>query len=190
MEQKAIISADNSWTEKNIRELKGSPVQRIFEEWVLITAGNTSTGAGHWNTMTASWGGIGMLWGKDVAFMLIRPGRLTRTFVEANSLFTLSFFDKKYRKALELCGEKSGRDHNKAMEAGLTPIVFENKVAGGKAAGAVSFKESSDIIICKKIYTHDINPANFMDSQLAENYPQQDYHRMYFGEILALLTAK
>jgi flavin reductase (DIM6/NTAB) family NADH-FMN oxidoreductase RutF len=188
MEQKAVISADNNWVEKSIRDFRGSPVQRIFEEWMLITAGSTQAGAGNWNTMTASWGGFGVLWNKDVTFMVIRPQRHTRGFADANPLFTLSFFDKKHRDALAFCGEKSGRDYDKAIETGLTPIVFGKNVAGGRADGAVAFKEATDIIVCRKIYTQDIDPANFLDSKIAGNYPQNDYHRMYVGEVLALLT--
>ena len=190
MEQKAVIPAGGGWIEKNIREFRGSPVLRIGDEWMLITAGNTSTGPGRWNTMTASWGGFGVLWGKDVTFSFIRPGRFTRGFADANSLFTLSFFGKKYHNALAFCGEKSGRDHDKAAETGLTPIVFGSDIAGGRAAGAVAFMEASDIVICRKIYTHDIDPANFLHADIAANYPQKDYHRMYVGEALTLLTAK
>jgi len=190
MEQKAVIAADGSWVEKSIREFQGSPVQRIGDEWMLITSGDTAAGAGNWNTMTASWGGFGVLWHKDVAFMFIRPGRHTRSFADANSLFTLSFFDKKHHPALAFCGENSGRDHDKAAKAGLSPIVFGSAIAGGKAAGAVAFKEASDIVICRKIYTHDIDPAHFLDPSIGDNYPKSDYHRMYVGEVLALLTAK
>jgi flavin reductase (DIM6/NTAB) family NADH-FMN oxidoreductase RutF len=188
MEQKAVISADNSWVEKSIRDFRGSPVQRIGEEWMLITAGNTQTGAGKWNTMTASWGAFGVLWNKDVTFAFIRPTRHTRGFIDTNPLFTLSFFDKKHHRALAFCGEKSGRDYNKAIETGLTPIVFGKNVADGKVDGAIAFKEATDIIICRKIYTQDIDPANFLDSGIAVNYPEKDYHRMYVGEALALLT--
>jgi len=190
MIQQAVISAENTWVEKDIRGFKGSPVQRIGDEWMLITSGNTQTGPGNWNTMTASWGGFGVLWGKDVAFVVIRPGRHTRAFIDTNSLFSLSFFDKKYHNALSFCGEKSGRDYDKAMETGLTPIVFGNNVAGGRATGVVAFKEATDLVICKKIYIHDLDPANFLDSEIAANYPQKDYHRMYVGEVLALLTAR
>jgi flavin reductase (DIM6/NTAB) family NADH-FMN oxidoreductase RutF len=120
--------------------------------------------------------------------MVIRPQRHTRGFADANPLFTLSFFDKKHRGALSFCGEKSGRDYDKAAETGLTPIVFGSNIAGGRADGAVAFKEATDIIVCRKIYTHDIDPANFLDSGIADNYPKNDYHRMYVGEVLALLT--
>jgi flavin reductase (DIM6/NTAB) family NADH-FMN oxidoreductase RutF len=137
--------------------------------------------------MTASWGGLGELWGKDVAFMFIRPTRHTRGFADAAPLFTLSFFDEQYRKALAFCGEKSGRDHDKAAETGLTPIVFDT----GIAAGAAAFKEAREIIVCKKIYTHDFDPARFLDPSIdAACYPKKDYHRMYIGEALTLLEKK
>jgi flavin reductase (DIM6/NTAB) family NADH-FMN oxidoreductase RutF len=188
MEQKAVIPADSNWLEKSAREFRGSVVQRIPDEWMLISFGDTTAGAGNWNTMTASWGALGELWGKDVAFMFIRPGRHTRFFADSNSLFTLSFFDRKYHEALAFCGNNSGRDCDKADETGLTPIVFGGDIAGGRASGAVAFKEASEIIICRKIYTHDLDPAQFLDSAIEKNYPHKDYHRMYIGEALALLT--
>jgi flavin reductase (DIM6/NTAB) family NADH-FMN oxidoreductase RutF len=187
VEQKAVISADSGWAEKNIREFHGSPAGKIGDDWMLITAGNTFAGAGNWNTMTASWGGLGVLWSKEVVFAFLRPQRYTKEFVEANSLFTLSFFDKKHRKALAFCGDKSGRDHDKAAETGLTPIVFDT----GKADGAVSFKEASEIIVCRKLYTHDFDPSKMLDPSIGkECYPDKDYHRMYIGEVVSLLTRK
>jgi flavin reductase (DIM6/NTAB) family NADH-FMN oxidoreductase RutF len=190
MEQKAVIPADAGWVEKSVRELHGSPVQRINDEWMLITAGNTDVGPGNWNTMTASWGALGELWNKDAAFIFIRPSRRTRAFVDDNPLFTLSFFEEKYHKTLAFCGEKSGRDYDKAAETGLTPIVFGGGMAGGKIAGVIAFKEASEIIVCRKIYAQDIDPEYFLDQSIADNYPKKDYHRMYVGEALTLLVAK
>ena len=191
MEQKAVIPADNSWIEKNIRDFRGSPFQRIGEDWALITAGSTGGGAGNWNTMTVSWGCMGVLWNKDVVTVFVRPHRYTLEFVDANSLFTLSFFDKKHRKALAFCGDKSGRDYNKAAEAGLTPVVFDQRISGGSAAGAVGFREASEIIVCRKIYAHELDPTKMLDPAIEkENYPQKDFHRFFVGEILTLLTAK
>jgi len=188
MEQKTVIKANAKWVGKSVRELSGSTVRRIADEWMLVTAGNTAAGAGNWNTMTASWGALGELWNKDAAFIFVRPGRRTRTFVDDNQLFTLSFFDEKYRKALAFCGEKSGRDYDKAAETGLTPIVFGGELAGGRIAGAIAFQEASEIIVCRKIYAQDIEPECFLDPSIAGNYPEKDYHRMYVGEALALLT--
>jgi len=188
MEQKAVIPASAGWVEKSVRYLHGSPVQRINNEWMLITAGNAAVGPDNWNTMTASWGALGELWNKDAAFIFIRPSRRTRAFVDDNPLFTLSFFEEKYHKALTFCGEKSGRDYDKAAETGLTPIVFGGEIAGGRISGAIAFREASEIIVCRKIYAQDIDPARFLDQSIADNYPKKDYHRMYVGEALALLT--
>jgi flavin reductase (DIM6/NTAB) family NADH-FMN oxidoreductase RutF len=129
--------------------------------------------------MTASWGGLGVLWGKDVAFIFIRPTRHTFEFANANSLYTISFFDESYRKALAVCGAQSGRDIDKAAETRITPIVFTD--------GSVGFQEATEVITCRKLYTHDFDPSKFLDPRIdAECYPQKDYHRMYVGEITGL----
>jgi flavin reductase (DIM6/NTAB) family NADH-FMN oxidoreductase RutF len=154
---------------------------------MLISAGDVSGDKGGWNTMTASWGGLGVLWSKNVAFMFIRPVRHTFSFANASPLFTLSFFDKSRRKALEIAGAKSGRDIDKAAVCALTPIVFN----GGAAGGAVAFKEAEEIIICKKLYTHDFDPAAFLDPSIDSGcYPAKDYHRMFIGEVISVKAKK
>jgi flavin reductase (DIM6/NTAB) family NADH-FMN oxidoreductase RutF len=195
MKQKEVIPAGSQWLEKNIRDFPGSPSGRIGTGWMLITAGGNSTAGGTsagksaWNTMTASWGGLGVLWGRDVAFMFIRPSRHTYQFANTSPVFTLSFFDESYRNALNICGSKSGRDIDKAAEAGLTPIVFGPGIAGGKAGDAIGFKEASEIIVCRKLYTHDFDPAKFLDpASIENNYNGTDYHRMFIGEVLTLLV--
>jgi flavin reductase (DIM6/NTAB) family NADH-FMN oxidoreductase RutF len=185
MKQKEAAPAGPEWVEKNVREFSGSPFERIGKGWMLITAGYVESDRSNWNTMTASWGGLGVLWRKDVAFMFIRPSRFTFGFANSVSLFTLSFFDETYRGALNLCGEKSGRDIDKATATGLTPVFFN----GGSIDGAVSFKEASDIIVCKKIYTQDFDPGLFLDAESIEKcYHGKDYHKMYIGEIVGYRT--
>jgi flavin reductase (DIM6/NTAB) family NADH-FMN oxidoreductase RutF len=185
MKQKEPIPADDGWVEKNIREFPGSPAARIGDEWALLTA---ASGAG-WNTMTVSWGGLGVLWSRDVAFVFVRPHRYTFEFINAASLFTLSFFDQSRRGALEFCGANSGRDADKAGQTGLSPVTFKAGKAAGAGGFAVGFKEASEIIVCRKLYTHDFNPAAFLDPAIEKDcYPQKDYHRMYVGEVLSLMT--
>lgn len=151
----------------------------VGEDWMLVTAGNKDS----FNMMTANWGGFGVLWYKNVCFIVIRPSRYTYEFVEKCDTFTLSFFDKKYRKALSFCGSRSGRDYNKAAETGLTAIESRN--------GSVFFNEAQLVIECRKLYYQDIEPSNFLDSDIiAEAYPKEDYHRMYIGEILTCLKKK
>ncbi|MDR2747271.1 MAG: flavin reductase family protein [Treponema sp.] len=186
MKQKQLSPAGNNWRELSIKDFKGSPSERIGQGWMLITAG---TAEGDWNTMTASWGGLGVLWGRDTAFMFIRPSRRTFDFANAEELFTLSFFDESYREALNFIGSNSGRDYDKAAETGLNPLVFNGGIAKGRAAGAIGFKEAEHIIVCRKLYTHDFDPKKFLDAPLIEKaYSGKDYHRMYIGEILTVLA--
>ena len=128
-------------------ELKDNVFKLIGADWMLITAGDASS----CNTMTASWGAMGVLWSKNVCFCFIRPTRHTRLFVEKNKAFTLSFFEDKYRKALNICGTISGKDKDKIKEAGLTPVI--------SPSGSVYFSEARLVIECKKIYFQDINPT-------------------------------
>lgn len=80
------------------KELNQNVFSMIGEQWMLVTAGTVE----RCNTMTASWGGLGVLWGKPVATVYIRPQRYTLEFVEREDCFTLSFFEEEYRKALAL----------------------------------------------------------------------------------------
>ena len=158
----------------------GSRPENVFKlinkDWMLVTAGTMES----FNMLTASWGGMGVLWNVDIAMCVIRPVRHTFGFMERNPLFTLSFFEEKYRPALKLCGKKSGRDVDKAAEAGLTPV------AGRK--GGVYFAEARLVFVCRKLYWQDIDPAHFVDPKLGIFYPDRDYHRMYVGEIVSCLA--
>lgn len=153
-------------------DIKGNPFHIIGKGWLLITAGSSES----YNTMTASWGSMGVLWHKNVCTIYVRPQRYTFEFIEKNEIFTLSFFNGEYRDALKFCGSKSGRDYNKAEETGLTAVSTE--------MGSVSFQEASLVIECRKIYHQDINPENFLDDSINGNYPSSDYHRIYTGEII------
>ncbi len=146
----------------------------IGKEWMLITAGSVDS----FNTMTASWGGLGVLWHKDVCFCFVRPNRYTYEFLEESKLFTLSFFDERYRDALNLCGTRSGREIDKVKEAGLTPLEH--------SSGAICFGESRLSLVCRKIYYQDLVPEQFLDAKIKDLYPQSDYHRMYVGEIIEI----
>ena len=184
MKQKEVIPAGSGWINKTPLDFSGSPFRRIGSDWMLITAGDVSADKGNWNTMTASWGGLGVLWAKNVAFIFIRPSRRTFEFADKSSLVTLSFFDESKRGALNLCGKVSGRDTDKATAAGLTQIVFSDELS----AGAIGFMEAKETMICKRIYFHDIDKNKFLDSSVEHNYNGKDYHRMYVVEILGLKT--
>lgn len=156
-------------------EITENTFELVGSTWMLVTAGSPDS----FNTMTASWGGLGVMWNKRVCFCVIRPTRYTFSFMEKSDCFTLSFFDESYKKALLFCGTKSGRDVNKVKETGLTPVM---------SGAGIYFAEARLVFGCKKIYTQDIDPGRFLDSFIETNYPQKDYHRLYMGEIVQCLA--
>lgn len=144
----------------------------IGDQWMLITAGT----AEQCNTMTASWGGLGVIWGSPAATCYIRPQRYTKEFVDREEYFTLSFFDEVYRPQLALCGSKSGRDVDKGKECGFTVKTAE--------CGAPYFEEASLVLVCRKRFAQPMDPQCIPDDVKERWYPQQDYHTMYIGEIV------
>ena len=165
------------FTEIKPELLTENPFKLIGKDWMLITAGTPES----FNTMTASWGGMGVLWEKQVAFCFIRPTRHTFGFMEKAGEFTLSFFPEQHRKALVYCGSRSGRDTDKIKGTGLVPVKEKN---------AVYFEEAKLVLVCRKLYFQDINPGHFLDPAIEEMYPEKDYHRMYAGEIVRCLVKK
>lgn len=147
----------------------------IGKDWMLVAAEKD----GKINAMTAGWGGLGVMWGRDVAFVVIRPGRYTREFVDAAETFSLSFFGGEQKDALGYFGKVSGRDEDKIAVAGM-------EIA--REAGTPYFAEAEKALICKKLFAQQMDPACFLDDSIdARWYPQKDYHILYIGEITAAL---
>jgi len=145
------------------------------EKWFLLSSGHFQEG--HYNTMTVAWGSFGTMWNKPFVQIVVRPTRHTYTFTEEYDTFTLCAFPERCKDALKLLGTKSGRDGDKIAETGLTPC-------SSNIVDAPCFEESELVIECRKIYWDDIDPVNFLDQTIQNNYPKKDYHRIYFGEIL------
>lgn len=157
-------------------ELERNVFRLIAEDWFLLTAGTPDNG---YNTMTASWGGMGELWNRKVSFVFVRPQRYTWKFMEKNGLYTMSFFGPDQRKALNYCGSHSGRDEDKVRKTGLTPFQ--------PVEGATAFREARLIMVCRKLYHQDLQPGSFREEWIEELYPEGDYHRMYIGEVEKML---
>jgi len=155
----------------DIETLPDNPWKLIGKDWMLVTAG----GLPSWNTMTASWGGLGVLWNQSVAFVFVRPTRLTFEFMNRSDRFTLSFLPEEHREILMKCGSVSGRDADKAALTGLLP--FE------PAPGIVSFRQARLVLSCRKLYNQDLGPGHIVDPEVAKNYPNGDWHRMYVAKV-------
>lgn len=154
--------------------LKKNPFQVIGKDWMLITAGNESKV----NTMTASWGGLGVMYGKNVAYVVIRPQRYTREFVDLEDTFSLSFLDKSYRDVLNYLGTVSGRSEDKITKSGLT-IEYQDNTP--------YFNEAGLIFICRKLFRQSMEGAS-LDERLDQTwYSNKDYHILYIAEIVKAL---
>ena len=143
--------------------------------WFLLTAGDREK----FNAMTIGWGSMGVMWKKPFIQVVVRPGRHTLNYLESYPTFTVCAFPRDYRKALTLLGTTSGRDSDKIKESGLTVIE-------SKKVDAPSYKEAELILECKKMYWQDMDPEHFVDPDIAKNYQKQDFHRIYFGEIVGI----
>lgn len=157
----------------DIKTMEMKPFEKIGSQWMLITGEKD----GVVNTMTASWGGVGVLWGKNVATVYIRPQRHTKEFVDAGDTFTLSFFGGACMKELGYLGKVSGKDvPNKIEQSGLHTVMVN---------GHPTFEEATQVLVCRKLYHDEIKPENFYSSEEDSRwYPEKDYHTMYIAEIV------
>ncbi len=158
-------------------ELVLKPFTVLDREWALLVAGPERP-----NPMTVSWGGLGTLWNRPVATVYVRPTRFTFSLLEAHPEFTLNVLGERHRKALDLCGTRSGRDTDKWGETGLAQLPGET-VAVPRVAQAELALE------CRVLATLDFDPARFLDPAIAKLYPREDYHRVFLGEVVAAWAA-
>lgn len=165
-----------AFKEISIESLEFNPFEKISKEWMLITAGDEEKS----NMMTASWGGVGIMWRKNVVTAYIRPQRYTKEFVDNNEMFTLSFLPEEYRKALNLCGSFSGREVGDKWElSGLHPHYVDKTTA---------VEEADLVFVCRKLYAQEMKSECFIDTTCdAVCYPDKDYHIMYIAEIVKVL---
>lgn len=150
----------------------------IGKDWLLITAEKD----GKVNTMTASWGGLGILWNKKVAYIFIRPQRYTREFIDSANRLSLSVLPDSYRKELTYLGRVSGRDEDKIANANLNLKKYED---------VPYFEEARLTLIGRNLYAQSLEESSFIEKNIIEtSYPQKDYHIMYVVEIETILEAE
>lgn len=165
----------NNFKEINPEELNKSPFQLIGKDWMLITAEKDTKV----NTMTASWGGFGVMWHKNVAYIVLRPQRYTKEFIDNSDSFSLTFLDNKFKKELGYIGSVSGRDEDKIANSKLTVAHDGN---------TPYFQEGNLIVVCKKLYAQGFQPECFLEAGIDKKmYPEKDYHTLYIAEIVKIL---
>lgn len=156
--------------------LEFNPFTKIGKDWALVTAGTKASA----NTMTVSWGSVGVLWGKNVVSVFIRDSRYTKEFIDQNEFFSVSFLSDAYRDALNYCGSHSGRSGDKFAAAGLT-LATRHSIP--------YIDEGNLILLCKKMSATRITEDSFLVPELKEKwYANGDMHTMYIAEIIDILA--
>lgn len=157
--------------------LEINPFTKIGKEWAAIV----TEADGKANAMTASWGNIGVMWGKNVASVFIRESRYTKELMDKSDTFSICFFENdKMRSTLNYLGKVSGRNEDKLAGARLhinhihdVPVLDEAKF----------------VLVCKKLSATPITAEQFIDPTIKETwYGDNDMHTMYIGEVLDILA--
>ena len=152
-------------------QLTQNPFSLIGKQWTLITA----NAGDRVNAMTASWGGLGILWNKPVAFLFVRPQRFTQELLTKSDSFSLCFLPESQRAALNYCGSHSGRDEDKLAACGLTAEELD---------GVPVIAGSELVLTCRKLFCQRFTPESFVDTSLiTQNYSNEDFHYLYIAEI-------
>lgn len=157
-------------------ELTNNPFKMIGKDWMLIAAANGDKA----NAMTASWGGVGVMWNKPVAYIAIRQTRYTKEFVDNGEKLTLNFFGDNFRKELAYFGKISGRDEDKIAKTGMK-VKIEDSVP--------IFEDAETVFVCKKLFASTYAPENIIDKSILDKFYNGDsMHTLYIVEIEKVLT--
>ncbi len=150
------------------------------EKGVLVT----TKADGQVNTMTISWGTLGIQWGKPIFTVFVRQSRHTKTLLDKNGAFTINVpYGPCDKNILGFCGTKSGRDVDKFAQLHLTQEPGETVDVPGICELALTLE-------CKVIYKQEQDPGAINEENTEKYYPknpqfpQGDYHTAYYGQIL------
>ena len=136
----------------------------------------TAKGLNEVNTMTISWGFIGVFWGKPYFIAAVRPTRFTKTLLDEGGSFTISIPWGCMVNELDVCGTASGRDIDKSK---VVSFKASKQVDAPVVAGCQTYFE------CIIKYSDALN-QNKIPVEIAQSLYKDDFHTLYFGEIIAV----
>lgn len=159
------------------KEIELNVFKMIGEDWFALV----SQKGDKVNAMTASWGGMGVMWGKNVVFCFVRDSRFTKELLDDSEYFSINFLDaKKYKTTLRYLGAASGRSEDKIAAMKLTVNYHEN---------TPYLDEARVVFACRKLYSGPIDKEGIMDPEILPKwYDKGDYHTLFIGEIVQMLA--
>ena len=143
----------------------------------------STKGSGESNVMAIGWASVGVMWGKPIFQVLVRPSRYTYEFIEESGVFTVNVPSEAMRSWVGVCGTKSGRDTDKFGPYGMTLTPCEG-------LPTATIDGCPMVYECKVVHHNDLIPANLATEIDTRHYGGSDYHRVYFGEIVAAYAAE
>ena len=149
---------------------------RMSQEGILLAS---LDGDGKLNPMTIGWAVFGWIWARPIFTVLVRPSRHTYRCIEATGDFTVNVQPANRKDLASFCGTVSGREHNKMAVLNLSALPSRRISSPGIAECPLIFE-------CKVIHHNDILPRELAEDVTTEYYSEGDFHRVYFGEILAV----
>lgn len=131
------------------------------------------------NTMTIGWGSIGIMWNKPVLMVPVRYSRYTHTLINEAKDFTVSIpLNGDMAKQITYCGTKTGKEIDKIKELGLTAVESKNVNTPIIGECQLHFE-------CKIVYKQPMD-SNMIDDEIKNiNYPNDNFHVLYYGEIVS-----
>ncbi|MBU0637377.1 MAG: flavin reductase [Planctomycetes bacterium] len=153
---------------------------RMTSEGILLAA---QAADGRLNAMTIGWGLFGLVWGRPLFQVLVRPSRYTYQCIERTSDYTVCVLPPELTEVATYCGTMSGRDVDKLSEKDLTILPSTHITSGGIAQANIVFE-------CKVVHYNEVQAPAFPVEIVTNYYPDGDWHRIYFGEILGVSVSK
>ncbi len=154
-------------------------VGMLTREGILLCSVNSD---GAPNVMTIGWMTAGVVWGKPIVTVYVRPTRFTYTYLEQVPEFTVNVLPPEHAEALQFCGTASGRDVDKLAHTGLTAVPAQRVTAPVIEQAVIHYE-------CRIVHKSDLIEAN-LAPELQSNYPHRDLHRVYMGEVLAAYASE
>jgi flavin reductase (DIM6/NTAB) family NADH-FMN oxidoreductase RutF len=131
------------------------------------------------NAMAIGWGMVGIIWGKRIFTVLVRPSRYTCSRLAESDSFTVNVPSPDLYDAVTFCGSRSGRNVDKFAECNMT-------AEASQAVATPGIAESPVIYECRIVHTTDVINGTLDPQIVAGAYASGDFHRIYHGEILAV----
>ena len=177
------LSFDEQFKTISPEEFSGNVFNLVGKDFTVITAGDETL----YNSMTAGWGGLGILFNKPTTWCFLRANRYTLELIQQEQKYTMSYFPDEYKDQVLFLGSKSGKDTDKMKETTLTHVQTPS--------GSISFKEAKIIIECKLIEISTVTPEDYYTEEgknfISDAYKEVgDYHKLVFGEITNIWVNK